>query len=164
MALFAALFLTDLLAFWLIISGRGRWWLKFVTLVLICTLNFTVWHAFRYGDGFPTGPMKGQVLSIYCYAVEPGYGHPAVYVWGIPQTTQNHKIGYDITGAPRSYELPFSKALEKECIQANKNGSQGAHEQIGPKSKKGKKKRGNGPHSTAIHFYKEPPALLTPKH
>ena len=164
MILFGALFLTDILALWLIISGRGRWFLKILALLLICTVNIGVVHAFRYGNGFPTSPPKVPILMIYCSVVEPGYGHPAVYLWGIPQTTENHKVGYDITGAPRAYELPYSKRLEAACVKAQKGSQQGIPTVVS-KAKRGKKgKRGYGPHSSGLHFYREPPVLLNPKH
>lgn len=163
MILAATLFLLDSLIIWLLASGRGRWQLKLVALILACTVNFGVISAFRYGNGYPTGPMQQPVLVIYCYAIPPGGTHPAVYIWGIPQTTQHHVLGYDITTAPRSYELPYTLALAKQCDKANKAGQQGQPVEVARKGKKGKKKARTGVQDPNFHFYSEPPKLFDPK-
>jgi hypothetical protein len=99
------------LLLWLVIGGRGAWWLKLGAIVATCAFTFAVWSALGSFSGWATDATPpARALVVSSTVDEPR----AIYVWLIAPTKPG-LLGYRAEKAePRAYRLPYSRELHEE--------------------------------------------------
>ncbi len=112
------------LVLWLIVSARGKWWLKLSAIVGTLMFCLAVWNAVGSYLGWPAPPpLPQKSVLIWAQVVEPDArsGHPGViYLWlkVIKQQEGDGpagSLGYaPEPGEPRAYQLPYSRKLHEQ--------------------------------------------------
>lgn len=163
---FIALVLLDALALWAIIYSQKGWWLaKLGAIILVSTFNFLVYNGAYSADGWPTTqPLPKVAMLDACVVVEPdplSQSPGSIYIWATPITRNRSVFTYTSpAAAPRSYQVPYTRALHIACLQAKKALGKGYSVGVGLGRLRGNQR--SGPHVQA-HFYRLPPVVLPRK-
>jgi len=112
---------------WVVISARGRWWLKAAVVFLTVTFSIVLWSSLSTLQGWPVEsdmPPRFEIKWIHTAEPNKRTGSPgAVYVWAVdldPQTARRkplymrlHRKGQGLE--PRIYELAYSRPLHEQA-------------------------------------------------
>jgi hypothetical protein len=144
--------LTACVVVWLLISAKGRIWLKTAIISLLIGYMIIVCMSVPKLKGWPTEePISEEGIYLMAYKiVEPGTGsdiRPGIYIWGTPKVEARLNLfGFlmlDITTAPRAYVLPYQKQTHEQLVKSQKE-SQKSGRFLLLRKGKGKSKAGGG--------------------
>jgi hypothetical protein len=111
-----------ILACWLVIYVKGRWWLKLMVILALPAFGILDWRSRESGRGYPTWeamPEKGQFHWAVVEEPDPQRNpNGAIYIWLLPFPGKGAKpinpLAYEPPrGEPRAYRLPYSKELHQ---------------------------------------------------
>ncbi|MEM3097525.1 MAG: hypothetical protein QXU32_02250 [Nitrososphaerales archaeon] len=165
---FWALLMMDALFLWVLIKTKGWWLPKFIAMIVVLSFNLFVIDASRSFQGWPTKealPRQSQFVS--CIVREPiAEQDGIIYLWVIPFAMKYfNPFAYDtVSGDPRAYAFPYTRAMHENCVTATKKVMMGMKVFIerGVKAKDKKKvddnrPRGEWSRQTDMKFYELPP-------
>ena len=105
------------LLLWLGLEARLAWWIKASAIVVTSTFCVIVFFAANGLLGWPArGPLPARFQLLWSRVVEPDVRSGdagAVYLW-VEETDENNVPN----GAPKSFQLPYSRALADRSIAA----------------------------------------------
>jgi len=122
------------LALWLIILGKGQWWLKMVFVSGILYFAICMWFSLGDLSGWPTNKAVPEKFLVHWMLVREGAkdnpkdtGH--IYVW-LTELDEEDKpkeeepnpwilpfVSKQKASEPRAYRLPYSKQLHEQAAQ-----------------------------------------------
>lgn len=105
------------LLLWLGLEARLAWWIKATAIVVTSTFFVIVFFATDGLLGWPArGPLPGRFQLLWSRVVEPDVRSGdagAVYLW-VEETDENNVPN----GTPKSFRLPYSRALADRSLAA----------------------------------------------
>jgi hypothetical protein len=167
----AFLILASLLL-WIVIDGRGRWWLKGGLIVAVAAFTILAGSALGSFSGWATEanpPQRALFMSGIAREPDKRTGDEgAIYLWLIPPHSNSKNIlAYDSSGrAPRAYKLPYSRDAHEQLEKARQLAKKGAQVEIRRDSRRTRTsssgRSGQVPKSM-FRAYRLPPAQLPGK-
>ena len=105
------------MALWIIIGCKGWWWLKALTVVVALWFSAFLWGSLNTIKGWATtDPVPDKYELKWVVIKEPNKKteHPgAIYLWMIDLNAKDKD-----KGTPRVYEVPYSKELHQQAVNA----------------------------------------------
>lgn len=122
---FAFVILTALLLLILIDPKRWSWWVKVPLILSTLGFSIAIWLSIASYKGWPTTaelPVKSLVMSGIVREPEPARDDPgSIYLWLVPFDDMSSANPLDYSaprGEPRSFKLPYSRALHEAVDKA----------------------------------------------
>jgi hypothetical protein len=110
------------LLLWLVIGGRGAWWVKFGAIAVTSAFTFAVWGALDSFSGWATDENPpAHALLVGSTVDEPR----AIYVWLVAPFKGSVLEYQPSRGEPRAYRLPYSRELHEQIDRGNTLARQG---------------------------------------
>lgn len=129
--------LLSAIGLWILIYGKGYWWIKSIFIFLTITFSITLWASLSELSGWPTDVSAPEKVIVhwvlvkepsklnsndkgfvYLWATEIDSENKAkktkINKWTSPFVAKKHSI------EPRIYRLPYSENLHKKAVQAMK--------------------------------------------
>jgi hypothetical protein len=119
---------------WLVISLKGKWWIKLILILIVPSFGLAVWKSLSSYQGWPTSteiPEKALFLQGIVREPEPDDGDPgAIYLWLLPLSPEvlDVKTFLDFRGKlgePRAYKLPYSRGMHQAVLKAQSMAAKG---------------------------------------
>lgn len=140
---------------WLVISLKGKWWIKLILILIVPSYGLLVWKSIPSYQGWATSaeiPEKGLFLQGMVREPEPNEGDPgAIYVWLLPLSSEVTDVQTFLDyrgkmGEPRAYKLPYTRGMHQAVLKAQSMSAKGkpAVMQRGGKPGKGEGQPGEG--------------------
>jgi hypothetical protein len=144
---------------WLIILGKGYWWLKAFIVAVVLYFSLAMWFSLTNFSGWPVDiDMPNKFLVHWALVKQPSkkdvYQQGSILIWATEVDENNETIVQQnktlITPftrsekavEPRVYKIPYSEKMHQKLIDAMKQITQGK-QIIGENKSKGNKKLNN---------------------
>mgnify|MGYP003335439861 CR=1 FL=1 len=129
--------LLSAIGLWILIYGKGYWWIKSIFIFLTIAFSITLWASLSELSGWPTDTSVPEKVIVHWMLVkEPSKLNSKdkgfVYLWGTEIDSENKVketkinkwtspfIAKKHSIEPRTYRLPYSEDLHKKTVQAMK--------------------------------------------
>lgn len=116
---------------WYLAYVKGRWLIKALLTVFLAFYGLEVWQALDSYAGWPTRetlPRRSLLISAIVHEPNPGRRDSGgIFLWVVPlgQDSLSPFSYNSISGEPRAYRIPYSRAMHEQADSATKSMQQG---------------------------------------
>lgn len=109
---------------WYLVHAKGHWALKLVLTGFIALFSLETWRALDSYLGWPASeamPQRSLLISAIVREPNPSkHDAGAIFLWVVPLGQDDPgPFAYDpISGEPRAYKLPYSRAMHEQTAAA----------------------------------------------
>lgn len=111
---------------WFLAHAKGRWGLKLFLTGVVTVFSLETWHALDSYAGWPAReamPQRALLSSAIVREPNPSKNdRGAIFLWVVPLGQDDPgPFAYDpVSGEPRAYKLPYSRAMHEQTAAAMK--------------------------------------------